>query len=77
MATRIRGRTIRLHLCTGPCGQSMQVMTQRERINRVLLAVMANLPVVDGMCEHGTADGEFCEPCNREMKAARNYEENR
>jgi len=34
---------IRKHLCTGPCGSSMQVMTQRERINAVLKQVLAIL----------------------------------
>jgi hypothetical protein len=28
-------------------------------------------------CEHGIKDGDYCEECLREVKAARNYEENR
>jgi hypothetical protein len=34
---------IRRHLCTGPCGQSSQVLTQRERINIALLEVLVRL----------------------------------
>jgi hypothetical protein len=30
----------------------------------------AVLPEV-GVCEHGVADGDFCEPCNKEYKRAR------
>ena len=36
LSLREKIEAIRLHLCTGPCGQSMQVMTQRERIGEVL-----------------------------------------
>ena len=34
---------IRKHLCTGPCGQSQQVMTQRERISQTLKEAMAHI----------------------------------
>ncbi len=32
---------------------------------------------IAGQCEHGVKDGDWCEPCNREKKLTRNYEENR
>jgi len=34
---------IRKHLCTGPCGQSSQVMQQRERIDAALRAAIEYL----------------------------------
>lgn len=34
---------IRKHLCTGPCGQSSQVMQQRSRIDRALREAMKGI----------------------------------
>ncbi len=31
---------------------------------------MYRLTFSEGFCEHGVADGDFCEPCNKEYKRA-------
>lgn len=58
---------IRKHLCTGPCGQSMQVMTQRERIDRTLEAVLSgNDKGVKSMSAHEANPADDAQPTQEE-----------
>lgn len=34
----------------------------------------ANGSILAGVCEHGVIDGDWCEPCNKEAKAARTHQ---
>lgn len=55
-----------------PCNQNFTILvleTREDVVNLLNLLVRGW-----NACEHGIRDWHWCEPCNREMKAARNYE---
>lgn len=52
-----------------PCDRHFTILAleSREDVIRLLQLLVRDWPA----CEHGIRDGDWCEPCNREMKAAR------
>jgi hypothetical protein len=43
-----RLEALRLHYCTGPCGQSMNVMTTRSATNKALKDAIDELTIIEG-----------------------------
>lgn len=57
-----------------PCEShfTILVLETRQDVIRLLQLLVPEWQA----CDHGVKDGDYCEPCNRETKAARAYEEN-